>query len=208
MRAVLFDLDNTLCHLEVDWGEYFRKVSKLFRDFPASASWEDMLKAADKRYWELPKESVTRKRLHELNLKFEFEGVEKGYVLPYARELLESLQRKAKVGISSSNLHETIEKALKRFQIFDYADCMVGKQDAPSKPDAEHALKALRLLNVEPKDAVFVGDSLSDFQCAQNAGMPFVAVLTGNGERSAFEENGVKDIARDLAEVQTILRKF
>ncbi len=208
MRAVLFDLDNTLVHLEVDWNGFFEKVPKLFRDFPENVSFEDMLKVADKRFFELPKDSMTRRKLLELNQSFEFEGVEKGYVLPYAREVLESLQRKTKVGIVSSNLHETVERALKRFQLSSYVDCIVGKEDAPPKPNPEHALKALRLLQAEPKDAVMVGDSLMDAKCAFDARIPFIAVLTGNGQRKDFEKAGVKDIARDLAEVQMVLKKF
>ena len=56
------------------------------------------------------------------------------------------------------------------------------------KPHPESAFKAARLLNSEPADCLFVGDSIYDIRCAQAAGMDSALVQWG----AATEEEVTK----------------
>lgn len=57
---------------------------------------------------------------------------------------------------------------------------------------------------LEPSDMLFVGDSKSDYDCAQNFGCDFVLVLTGKGQRSA--EKLPATVAR-VADLATLAQK-
>jgi phosphoglycolate phosphatase len=60
---------------------------------------------------------------------------------------------------------------------------LVGGDTLPTrKPDPAPLLHACRQLDVEPADAIYVGDDLRDVQAAQAAGMPCVAALWGYRE--------------------------
>jgi len=53
------------------------------------------------------------------------------------------------------------------------------------KPNPGMAIRLLNLFNADPAETWFVGDSLSDIQCALNAGCNPALVLTGKGERTS-----------------------
>lgn len=52
------------------------------------------------------------------------------------------------------------------------------------KPKAGMLNKLSEKFAAKPKDVVMVGDTMSDYQAAMNAGMSFVLVKTGKGERT------------------------
>lgn len=41
------------------------------------------------------------------------------------------------------------------------------------KPDPEPLLECLKRLNIKPKEAIYIGDALSDYQASSNAGVDF-----------------------------------
>ena len=64
---------------------------------------------------------------------------------------------------------------------------MLGGEDVPAfKPDPRGLLLALERLAVAPADAIYVGDTTIDAEAAANAGLRFVAVLTGPTTRADF----------------------
>lgn len=54
-----------------------------------------------------------------------------------------------------------------------------SSETARPKPYADPALEACRRLNVEPSQALFIGDAVFDIQCAHAAGLPCLAVAYG-----------------------------
>jgi phosphoglycolate phosphatase len=57
-----------------------------------------------------------------------------------------------------------------------------------NKPHPAMLNFALEKMGLKKDDTFFVGDSAIDIQTAQNAGMKFYAVPTGNTPREALEE--------------------
>lgn len=49
------------------------------------------------------------------------------------------------------------------------------------KPETQMLEHIAAKFSAKPEEIVFVGDSSSDYQCAQNFGCPFVLLLTGKG---------------------------
>ena len=75
------------------------------------------------------------------------------------------------------------------------------------KPNPGMANKLLAQFDATPEDTWFVGDSLSDIQCAENAGCRPALVLTGKGERTQSNAKLSKDIPvfKDLAQFVELL---
>ena len=63
---------------------------------------------------------------------------------------------------------------------------MGGEDVTQHKPHPEGLQRALRLLDVHPSRAVYVGDHPVDAQAAADAQIPFVGVLTGTTDAQAW----------------------
>lgn len=59
------------------------------------------------------------------------------------------------------------------------------------KPDAQMITSILEELRVSPEETIFVGDWYPDIECARNAGVEFVGVLSGALKTKAFLQQGV-----------------
>jgi phosphoglycolate phosphatase len=69
----------------------------------------------------------------------------------------------------------------------DPFEVIVGGEDvAAHKPDPESLVLALGKLRADHNNSLYVGDSVVDAKTAENAGVPFVAVLSGVTPRESF----------------------
>jgi pyrophosphatase PpaX len=88
------------------------------------------------------------------------------------------------LGIVSAKRRPTIERVLQGVGMGEYFDVVVGSDDTDRhKPDPAPVLKALELLEAEPEDAAYVGDSPFDVAAARAAGVFAVAVGWGGIHR-------------------------
>ncbi|MGA9245134.1 MAG: HAD-IA family hydrolase [Silvibacterium sp.] len=94
-----------------------------------------------------------------------------------------------RVGVVSTKLNYRIRSNLKRNDLEDFFDVIVGADDVTKvKPHPEGLLLALTSLSVNSSAALYVGDHLLDAEAAQKAGVGFVAVLSGRHSRDHFEK--------------------
>jgi pyrophosphatase PpaX len=101
-----------------------------------------------------------------------FEGVE---------ELMETLSGQSrKLGIVTAKGRQTVDLAFAVLSLERYFDAVVtADMTDRHKPDPAPVLKALELLESEPADAAFVGDSPYDIAAGKAAGVFTVAVSWG-----------------------------
>lgn len=93
-----------------------------------------------------------------------------------------------RTGIVTTKLNYRIRNILAVNRLEGFFDAIVGADDVgKTKPDPEGLLLALEQLGTHAEAAVYVGDHIIDAQAARNAGVPFIAALTGRHPRSAFE---------------------
>lgn len=85
--------------------------------------------------------------------------------LPYVDEVLRKLKRKYKLGIITNTVtsrEEHVRIALRRVGLERYFDFIITSVDAGfAKPDERIFLTALKALNVQPEEAVMVGNRVS-----------------------------------------------
>ncbi len=186
-EAVIFDWDGTLADTRKAIVISFQKALKEINlEVPteyierrigigASETFREILSAANRRIDEkVVKQLVERKSRVQIELSSEvalFGG---------ARELLEALRGKVKVGLASMNNRSVIKHLL---QIYDLADCfdtiLTVEAVTFSKPDPEIFLKTAAQLKVGPAKCVVLEDSLFGVKAAKSAQMNCIAVTTG-----------------------------
>ncbi len=124
---------------------------------------------------------------------------------PEALPLLGELHEKGVLtAIVTTKAAFRIRGILDKFSARDLVDVIVGSDMVKNeKPHPEALLLALRLLNVGPEEALYIGDSAVDAACARDAGVPFAAVLTGTTGEAAFRAYPHTALFRDLSGLRT-----
>ena len=163
--AVVWDLDGTLVRLAVDWDRVTRDVAAVFDSGGVDPDGRTL--------WELM-DAAGR-----VDLSAEVEAVVAEHERTGAREsdrlpLADAVGRADAEGVCSLNCEAACRVALDMHGLASSVDAVVGRDTVPTqKPDPEPLREALRRLDVPPGDAVFVGDSESDGETAERAGVAF-----------------------------------
>lgn len=83
------------------------------------------------------------------------------------------------------------ETILTELGLMQYFEVVVGGDFFPMrKPDPQHLLGALQLMDAPETPAIMVGDSYNDVASARNAGMPVIVVTYGYTTTPAHELGG------------------
>jgi beta-phosphoglucomutase len=144
-------------------------------------------------------------RLIERKSELEIQYADEVKLLGGARELLESLQGKVKVGLASMNSRSVIvhllnaKKLEKCFEVVLTADSI-----SHSKPDPEIFLKTAQKLKANPTRCVVLEDSLFGVKAAKAAKMGCIAVLTGVYGRAELEVEKPDLIVESLLDRQVL----
>lgn len=173
-EAVIFDLDGTLVRLDVDWRAVATDVGELLREAgvdPEEHHAWGLLDAA---------ESVgLGAKADAIIARHEQAGARRCERLPLA-DRVSAIDRP--IGVVSLNAVQAVRTALEAESLLEGVAVVIGRGSVPErKPSPEPLLAALAELDVEPTEAVFVGDSPGDETTARRAGVDFRAVeeLTG-----------------------------
>ena len=119
--------------------------------------------------------------------------------IPALRRIKES---GAKTAIISSKTRRRIMQTLTRDNIADLVEFVIGSEDVKThKPSPEGMFMAIERFGADKKDVLYIGDNVIDGEAAQNAGVDFAAVLTGNNVREDFFHLPHVKIMNTLAEL-------
>ena len=94
---------------------------------------------------------------------------------PHLKALLDWMRNRYQTAIAT-NRTDTMDRLLREFGLADRFDLVVTSRDVERpKPFPDPLFKILARFQVEPRQAVFVGDSEVDEATARAAGVPFIA---------------------------------
>ncbi len=122
--------------------------------------------------------------------------------------LLEDLREKGvKTSVVSNKLHSAVVGLCE-----DYfpalIDCAIGvSAENERKPNPVNILKAMKLLNTDKGECIYVGDSEVDVQTAHNAGLACIGVSWGFRDRDELEKAGAEYIFDSCDELCSFLLK-
>ncbi len=126
--------------------------------------------------------------------------------LPAARDILESLtDRGLPWAVATSSLPDDARESVQSLGLRSMPLICDGADVEHAKPAPDLLLKAAHLLEVEPADAWYVGDSRWDMLASTAAGMRAIAVLTGATTEAELNETGADVIYPTLREFMAAL---
>ncbi len=180
IKAVLFDFDGTIADTNEiilkSWRYIYKEyLGRVCRDEEVVGSFgealADTLKA---RFPDVDLDEILNKFRNYQHSFF----AEEVTLFSGMKELVQELKRRNYLtGIVTSRTKSQTMVGLQKFNMEELFDTFVSCEDTPAhKPDPAPCLIALKRLGVEPKDAIYIGDSRYDIQCAHNAGMQAVLV--------------------------------
>lgn len=121
-------------------------------------------------------------------------------------ELLRSIREKGiRTAVVSNKIDPAVQDLCRRFfdGLFDIA---VGERPGMArKPAPDSCMLVLETLQVEPTEAVYIGDSDVDLATARAAGLPEILVEWGFRDREELEPLGASCFAKDTAQLEALL---
>lgn len=177
LKLVIFDLDDTLLHLPVNWAEVKEEVMEYAR--------RQRMKV-DAGLHIIPYSSAvsnTRKRKNAVDAvwrRHELETLKKRGVRRYqkAEQFVKGLKQSGlKLAIASNNCHKTIEKALSLAGILGCFNRIIGRDDVlHTKPAPDALLKLAWKFKLRKDEILFIGDSENDRKAGEAANIKTIIV--------------------------------
>ncbi len=190
VKAILFDIDGTLVNglsmIVAGLGDAFEKYgSHRPNDAEILALIGIPLSEQMTRFGCCPKDDDEKEEMiqfaierYQAHIDLETEYTEAVEALKLAST------SQINIALVTSRNSQELENLKGSFSAWDFVDTTVCSSDVcKPKPHPESALLALSNLNGEPKDSVFIGDSIFDLKCAKSAGIRCGAVLYGAGRK-------------------------
>lgn len=130
-------------------------------------------------------------------------------VVPFcdARRLLERMRQQGlRIAVATSSEREDLEAFKTVLKIHDLVEEDATADDAEkAKPEPDIFQAALKALDLQPDEAVALGDTPWDVEAAAKAGVRTVAVQSGGWKKEELEQAGALAVYVDVAD---ILRNF
>ena len=118
---------------------------------------------------------------------------------PGVRETLDCLGQRAGLGVVTNKVSRLTTRLLEALDLADPFGIVVCRDTIDAfKPAADPALYACASLGVDPARTLFVGDSITDVQCARAAGCDVVCVRYGYTGGVAPEDLGADRLIDSL----------
>ncbi|MDF2677035.1 MAG: hypothetical protein K0Q97_1349 [Bacillota bacterium] len=172
ITTVLFDFDGTLANTNNLIINSFKHIYEKFgkehdEDYITSTFGEPLLLTLNRDFGMHNIEDVIASYR-----EYQFERFyDEVFLYSNVIETLEYLKNKGiAMGVVTSRLRNSTEEALRNFNIIKYFDVIITADDTKNhKPHKEPLMMALKVLNKNVNETLFVGDSKFDMECAINA---------------------------------------
>jgi HAD superfamily hydrolase (TIGR01509 family) len=218
VKAVIFDLDGTIANFNIDYKTIRAEVRGFLikQGLPASVlslneSTFEMLKKAEiflKNSGKSEKaiENV-REKASAIAEKYELEAAKTTYLLPGVLETLTALKKmNLKVGLCTINSEKSVNYILRQFRIAKFFDAVTPRNIVKQvKPNTEHLEATLKALEVNPEEAIFVGDSFRDMKCARELKVTAVGLPTGVSSPKDLINSGANYIITSLTDILPLI---
>jgi len=202
VKGIIFDLDGTLIHSTVDFPKMKRRMIAILegegapRGFATPKETTVVILERMRRIWDdqgkpQPERARVLAAIDEVMDRIELEAVrERGYML----------------AVLTRGHHTYAVEALRKTGMLDFFDLVLGRGETPRpKPYPEALEHAADLMGLRRGEVLFVGDNLIDSTCADNAGVRFIAVLSGSMGKAAWAKHGQKPILNSVRDLPDYL---
>jgi len=209
IKAIIFDVDGVLIDsVEVVVKAYQKTAKKMGLKVPSSQEILDLLGK--------PLEEIARilwtNADHERYIKeYRKLFMNKNLVIPPIDGAVDAVKRLKKsgfkLGIITGKIMFFTKKHLKEsgFDIDWFEAIGSFEVTKKHKPNPEPLFYVIDKLKVKPEETLYVGDAILDYECAKNAKVEYVAVLTGCLNETEQKKLGVKNIINSISDLPEFL---
>lgn len=215
-KAVIFDLDGTICNTLKDLGEC---TNRALADFglPGHAIEEYRMIVGNgvdtQMRRAIGKEKYTKELADKVKAAFKA-YYDQNYLCntkPYEgmEQALDELKDMGlKIAVFSNKPDEFAGKVC--IELFgNRFDLVAGNRPGiPVKPDPTGLFMALEKLGVTPQECIYCGDSSVDMDTGKNAGIVTIGAEWGFRGRKELEEHGADCIAKEPRELPALVKKL
>ncbi len=208
LKGVLFDLDGTLIHFQIDYTRARRETIRILEEagYPKGIFSEEMMvldlvvRAVEyfvhQRGYEWEMIERIKKEVGAAVELVEKEAAVKATPIPAMQEILEFLsQNHIKLGILTFN---TVTNAILSIEAagidkyFPNKEYIVGRDSVEHpKPNPEHALELLNRMELSAEEVVVVGDHPKDIACGNNINARTIAFVNRHHVPEEFETDNI-----------------
>jgi phosphoglycolate phosphatase len=201
--AIIFDLDNTLVHSQIDFAGIRRDLGTLLlvsgviqepvlTEGPRRRSIGQIIELGETH--DLAHGTALGAEMWRIVEAYEAAGMELASVEADAGPTLAELRRRGHpLGILTNNAQSAALAALRQFELLEHLDPVLGREQAGEmKPSGRGLYVARQHLGARATRLVMVGDSYLDALAARAAGAPYVAFRPRPGE---LEDHRVEPLA-------------
>ena len=179
-QVIVFSFQKALAEINVKVSDEYieRRIG-----IGAAETFRDILRSSQTTF-----DEGTIRQLVERKSELEIKLTDKVSLSPGARELLDALESKIKMGLASMNNYSVISHLLKAKDLEKYFSVILTADSiSHSKPNPEIFFKTATELGPKPDRSIVVEDSLFGVKAAKTAKMGCVAVLTGVYSREELQ---------------------
>lgn len=197
ISAIIFDCDGVMFDSRQANINYYNHILAHF-DLPPMTDEEVEfvhMNTADESVRHIFKGTPHTKKAQAYKMQVDYTPFIKDMIIePGLKDLLKGLKPKFGLAVAT-NRSTTIGKVLEWNGLDQYFDIVVSSLDVKNpKPHPEPLFKILDFFSIDPLQALYVGDSLIDFQTARAAGVIFIA-CKNKGLEADYHVDSLMDIA-------------
>jgi HAD superfamily hydrolase (TIGR01509 family) len=220
IKAVIFDLHGTIVEYKVNSKAARAEVIQFLTEqgipqsfFSPNESYFDALNKLESYVKEQPAKGKSyqqmRKRVFEILDKYEMENIETTCLIPGMLETLQTLKKMGfKLGLLTVNGQKATDRILAKYGLKDYFQAVIAREMAPRfKPNPLHLEALLKMLEVNPEEAVVVGDSVSDVKVAHAVKAIAIGVLGGLASKDDLLSAGTDYISNSSPDIISIIKR-
>ncbi|MHA2295931.1 MAG: HAD family hydrolase [Candidatus Hodarchaeales archaeon] len=215
LELLIFDFDDTVVHTGIDYTGLKKQIISRLNDNGYSALIDSVTPPSIAKYLEAikEKEGVRSKLYRELMEEveqFEIQGAENATMDPSYTDLFHELGKDFKLALLTNNSRKGVIKLMDRFGLSGYFHLIITRDDIPiMKPDPTGLQKILDHFNMNPQEAIFIGDSYIDMLASLAADIQFIGVGNLWDTRDKAYKKQISMIIQNLNEIkQIILDKY
>lgn len=221
IKAVIFDLDGTIVDFNIDFKAARAEVLHLLtkQGLPSSLlsvneSVFVTLKKAEKLMKENGKEEQEfvklKKNVISVVERYEAKAARETNLISGILETFKTLKRmKLKIALFTANGEKSTNHILRRFRLRQFFDAIITRESVSAvKPDPAHLEVTLKALKVKPEEAIVVGDSVRDIECARQLKVLAVGVTTGFSSVEELTCAGVNYLVSSPIDIPNLVQQF
>lgn len=215
IKAVLLDWNGTVMD-DLDVG--FQTCNHMLRYYDVPTISKDRFQKTFDVPWFIfyEKNGVSRERINVTKHQKEFMRVynslsKKAKPRKNVRKLFEWFKKnKILIGIISSHLEKSIKKDLKKHDLDEYLDVVIGEKTYEEAGTSRNKKveSALSSLKVSKNEVIYVGDTIHDVSVGKKEGFLVVGITNGWQSRDIISEAKPDYLIEDMGELIDIIKKL